>query len=88
MTQSSTWPLASNEVNWYATYWKYCLKNATMNLPLQKTTPAAILLHEVAASDTMKDVAERMLKRGPELLIARNDLGETPIFCAARYGQN
>ncbi|XP_034681907.1 uncharacterized protein LOC117911615 isoform X1 [Vitis riparia] len=35
----------------------------------------------------MKDVAEEMLKRDPELLIARNDLGETPIFCAARYGQ-
>ncbi|RVW83472.1 hypothetical protein CK203_051730 [Vitis vinifera] len=45
------------------------------------------ILHEVAASDTMIDVAELMLKRDPELLIARNDLGETPIFCAARYGQ-
>lgn len=38
----------------------------------------------------MTGVAEEMLKRGLELqqlLIARNDLGETPIFCAARYGQ-
>ena len=40
---------------------------------------------------TMKDVAVEVVgkykDRDPELLIARNDSGETPIFCAARYGQ-
>ena len=47
------------------------------------------MLHEVAAAsgDSMKDVAEEMLMRDRELLFARNNLGGTPIFCAARYGQ-
>ncbi|KAJ9689829.1 hypothetical protein PVL29_012480 [Vitis rotundifolia] len=49
------------------------------------------ILHQLASSNTMKDVAEKMVKRyqdeDPMLLIKRNDLGETPIFCAARYGQ-
>ncbi|KAJ9689841.1 hypothetical protein PVL29_012486 [Vitis rotundifolia] len=45
------------------------------------------ILHEVATSDAMKDVAEELLTRDSDLLIASNDSGETPIFCAARYGQ-
>ncbi|RVX08048.1 hypothetical protein CK203_014687 [Vitis vinifera] len=49
------------------------------------------ILHQLASSNTMKDVAEKMVERyqveDPMLLIARNDLGETPIFGAARYGQ-
>ncbi|KAJ9678025.1 hypothetical protein PVL29_022802 [Vitis rotundifolia] len=45
------------------------------------------ILYEVATSDTMKDVVKEMLKRNPKLLIAHNDLRETPTFCAARYGQ-
>ncbi|KAL6346959.1 hypothetical protein AAG906_006019 [Vitis piasezkii] len=56
-------------------------------LAATKNNAGSNILHEVAASDTMKDVAEEMLKRDSELLIAPNDLGETPIFCAARYGQ-
>ncbi|WJZ84421.1 hypothetical protein VitviT2T_004026 [Vitis vinifera] len=62
-------------------------KECNHELAATKNNAGSNILHEVAASDTMKDVAEGMLKRGPELLIARNDLGETPIFCAARYGQ-
>ena len=46
------------------------------------------ILHEVATSDAMKDVAEELLKRNEDLLTATNDLGEKPIFCAARYGQS
>ena len=30
---------------------------------------------------------ERYNGKDQELLIARNELGETPIFCAARHGQ-
>ena len=45
------------------------------------------VLHEVAASDAMKDAAEELLKRDVDLLTASNELGEKPIFCAARYGQ-
>ncbi|XP_034682192.1 uncharacterized protein LOC117911876 [Vitis riparia] len=56
-------------------------------LAVTENNAGSNILHEVAASDTMINVAEEMLKRDPELLIARNDLGETPIFCAARYGQ-
>ncbi|WJZ84434.1 hypothetical protein VitviT2T_004038 [Vitis vinifera] len=62
-------------------------KECNHELAATKNNAGSNILHEVAASDTMKDVAEGMLKRGPELLIARNDLGETPFFCAARYGQ-
>ena len=53
----------------------------------KKNNEGNTILHEVATSDTMQDVAEKMLKIDPQLLIARNKLGETPIFCAARYGQ-
>ncbi|XP_034697521.1 uncharacterized protein LOC117923373 [Vitis riparia] len=49
------------------------------------------ILHEVACCDSMKDVAKEVLKKyakeDRDLLIARNNSGETPIFCAARYGQ-
>ncbi|RVX07863.1 hypothetical protein CK203_014679 [Vitis vinifera] len=49
------------------------------------------ILHELACSDSMKDLAQEALKickdKDSELLTARNELGETPIFCAARHGQ-
>ena len=45
------------------------------------------ILHEVTASDTMKNEATKMVETDPELLLARNKLGETPIFCAAQHGQ-
>ncbi|KAL6313195.1 hypothetical protein AAG906_016793 [Vitis piasezkii] len=62
-------------------------KECNHELAATKNKAGSNILHEVAASDAMKDVAEEMLKRDPKLLIARNDLGETPIFCAAHYGQ-
>ena len=52
-----------------------------------KNNDGNTMLHEVATSDAMKDVAEELLTRDSDLLIASNDSGETPIFCAARYGQ-
>ncbi|XP_034697721.1 ankyrin repeat-containing protein At5g02620-like isoform X2 [Vitis riparia] len=52
-----------------------------------KNNDGNTILHEVATSDAMKDVAEELLTRDSDLLIASNDSGETPIFCAARYGQ-
>lgn len=45
------------------------------------------VLHEVATSYAMKDGAEELLNRDPMLLTTGNDLGEKPIFCAARYGE-
>ena len=49
------------------------------------------ILHELACSDSMKNLAQEALKicmdKDSELLTARNELGETPIFCAARHGQ-
>ncbi|KAL6333873.1 hypothetical protein AAG906_031172 [Vitis piasezkii] len=48
------------------------------------------ILHELACSDSMKNMAGKVLKRYEEyemLLTARNEFGETPIFCAARHGQ-
>ncbi|KAL6333870.1 hypothetical protein AAG906_031169 [Vitis piasezkii] len=40
---------------------------------------------------TRKNLAEKVLKiceyKDQKLLTARNELGETPIFCAARHGQ-
>ena len=62
-------------------------KDCNHELADTKNNAGSNILHEVAASDTMINVAEEMLKRDPELLIAPNDLEETPIFCAARYGQ-
>ena len=46
------------------------------------------ILHEVATSDAMKDAGEELLKRYAKLPNASNNLGEKPIFCAARYGQS
>ncbi|KAL6333867.1 hypothetical protein AAG906_031166 [Vitis piasezkii] len=40
-----------------------------------------------ATSHGMIDVTEELLRRDAGLLIACNNLGEKPIFCAARYGQ-
>ena len=50
------------------------------------------ILHELACSDSMKNLAEKVLKNCKDndqmlLLTARNKFGETPIFCAARHGQ-
>ena len=49
------------------------------------------ILHELACSDSMKNLAEKVLKiceyKDQKLLTARNEFGETPIFCAARHGQ-
>ena len=53
-----------------------------------KNTDGNTILHEVAADDAMKDAAEELLKRDADLLTASNELGEKPIFCAARYGQS
>ncbi|XP_034698727.1 uncharacterized protein LOC117924244 isoform X2 [Vitis riparia] len=50
-------------------------------------TDGNTILHEVATSDAMKGAAEELLTRDSDLLIASNGSGETPIFCAARYGQ-
>ena len=36
----------------------------------------------------MKDVARKLLRRDSNLPISPNNLGEKPIFCAARFGQN
>ena len=46
-----------------------------------KNNDGYTILHEVATSDAMKDVAKELLNRDP------NELGEKPIFCAARHGQ-
>ena len=53
----------------------------------EKNNEGNTVLHEVATSDTMIYVAEKMLEIDQQLLFERNNLGETPIFCAARYGQ-
>ncbi|KAL6332613.1 hypothetical protein AAG906_009933 [Vitis piasezkii] len=55
------------------------------------------ILHELACSDSMKNLAGKVLGRYEPyedkhtelemLLTARNEFGETPIFCAARHGQ-
>ncbi|XP_034710623.1 uncharacterized protein LOC117933370 [Vitis riparia] len=45
------------------------------------------ILHEVATSNRMADVAVEMLKKEPMLLSARNNLGETPLFRAVRFGK-
>ncbi|XP_019073791.2 uncharacterized protein LOC132252516 [Vitis vinifera] len=46
------------------------------------------ILHEVATYNAMTDVATEILNRAPELLTARNILGETPLFRAVRYGKD
>ena len=48
------------------------------------------ILHEAATlrhQENSVDVARRMLQKAPELLSIRNNLGETPLFRAARYGK-
>ena len=56
---------------------------------IQETTNT--IFHELSASDSWKESATDVVKRyngkDQELQIARNELGETPIFCAARHGQ-
>ena len=56
-----------------------------------KNNEGNTILHELAASDSWKESASKLVKKckdtDQELLIARNELGETPIFCAARHGQ-
>ncbi|KAM4102273.1 hypothetical protein ACB094_05G211600 [Castanea mollissima] len=47
------------------------------------------ILHEAATLDHRSSVkvAEEMIKRDQKLLRIRNELGETPLFRAARYGK-
>ncbi|XP_059438946.1 ankyrin repeat-containing protein ITN1-like [Corylus avellana] len=48
------------------------------------------ILHEAATlrhQENSVGVARRMLQKAPELLSIRNNLGETPLFRAARYGK-
>ncbi|KAL6332618.1 hypothetical protein AAG906_009938 [Vitis piasezkii] len=52
-------------------------------LAAKENNVGSSILHEVAASDTMKDEATKMVKRDPELLLAHNKLGETPFFFLA-----
>ena len=52
-----------------------------------KNNDGNTILHEVATGDAMKDAAEELLKRNADLLTASNELGEKPIFCAARHAQ-
>lgn len=81
----------------------YCTKRKDLLLDLLKMLPPPdncnpklsdiknndgnTILHEVAATGAMEDVAEELLKIDPDLLTAPNHLGEKPIFRAARYGQ-
>ena len=51
-----------------------------------RNTDGNTILHEVATSNAMVSAARELLRRDPELTIAANNLRETPIFCAARYG--
>ena len=51
-----------------------------------RNTDGNTILHEVATRNAMASAAIELLKRDPELTIAANNLGETPIFCAVRYG--
>ena len=57
----------------------------------RKNNKGNTILHELAASDSWKESASKLVEKckgtDHELLIARNELGETPIFCAARHGQ-
>ena len=55
-------------------------------LSVIRNTDGNTILHEVATSSAMVSAAREMLRRDLELTIAANNLGETPIFCAARYG--
>ena len=51
-----------------------------------RNTDGNTVLHEVATSNAMATAAEELLRIDPDLTIAANNLGQTPIFCAARYG--
>ncbi|KAL6347347.1 hypothetical protein AAG906_016817 [Vitis piasezkii] len=54
-------------------------KECNHELAATENNAGSNILHEVAASDTMIDVAEEMLKRDPELLIAPR-YGQTEMF--------
>ena len=62
----------------------------SLNLRLAETKNDVgnTVLHEVATNNSMIEVAIEILKRAPELLTARNVLGETPLFRAVRYGKD
>ncbi|KAK7832036.1 ankyrin repeat-containing protein bda1 [Quercus suber] len=55
----------------------------------RKNRSGNTILHEAATLDQESSVkvAEEMIKRDQELLRMRNELGETPLFRAARYGK-
>ena len=52
-----------------------------------KNTDGNSILHEVATSSALTDAAKELFLKDRNLTIVPNDLGEKPIFCAARYGQ-
>ena len=52
-----------------------------------KNSEGNSILHELASSNDLEDGARELLKRAPNLLTERNNLGEESIFCAARHGQ-
>ncbi|XP_030970656.1 ankyrin repeat and sterile alpha motif domain-containing protein 1B-like [Quercus lobata] len=56
----------------------------------RKNRSGNTILHEAATLDhgSSVKVAEEMIKRDQELLRMRNELGETPLFRAARYGKS
>ncbi|KAM3701917.1 hypothetical protein ACJW31_05G212300 [Castanea mollissima] len=55
----------------------------------RKNRSGNTILHEAATLDHRSSVkvAEEMIKRDQKLLRIRNELGETPLFRAARYGK-
>ena len=55
----------------------------------RKNRSGNTILHEAATLDQGNSVivAEEMINRDQELLRMRNELGETPLFRAARYGK-
>ena len=55
----------------------------------RKNRSGNTILHEAATLDQGSSVmvAEEMINRDQELLRMRNELGETPLFRAARYGK-
>ncbi|XP_030969542.1 uncharacterized protein LOC115989803 isoform X2 [Quercus lobata] len=62
---------------------KLRLKNHSGNTILHEAATLSSSDHEISVK-----VAEEMIKRDQELLRMRNELGETPLFRAARYGKS
>ena len=59
-----------------------------VNKMRRKNSSGNTILHEAATlAHGSSVVAKEMIKRDQELLRMRNELGETPLFRAARYGK-